>query len=47
MTTSTSRFRWRRFAYIPGERWAESRREQRELRAGLGPGRVVVEPEGE
>jgi hypothetical protein len=33
--------------YISGERWAEFLQEQRELRAKLGPGRMVVEVEGE
>ena len=32
---------------IPGGQWAEFRWEQQELRAGLGPGRVVVEPDGQ
>jgi hypothetical protein len=33
--------------YVPGEQWAEFRREQREMRAELGPDRAVVELNGE
>jgi len=33
--------------HIPGELWADFRREQQELRANLGPGRVLVEPDDE